>query len=161
MATPSIIAIQPAQWPADRDLVGGLFREYIASLGVDLAFQEVDVELVGLPGKYAKPGGEILIARAGNGDAIGCVALRPAAAEGACEMKRLYVRPAGRGQSLGRRLAEAVIALARAAGYRRMLLDTLAPMREAQALYASLGFKPIAPYYENPLPGARYMALDL
>lgn len=161
MPKPLSIAIASARWPADGGLVRGLFREYIDSLGVDLAFQEVDTELAELPGKYAKPGGEILIARAGNGNALGCVALRPAAADGACEMKRLYVRPAGRGQSLGRRLAEAVIAQARAAGYRRMLLDTLAPMREAQALYASLGFKPIPPYYENPLPGARYMALDL
>lgn len=161
MQKPPLIAIAAAGWPADADVVRGLFREYIDSLAVDLAFQEVDAELAELPGKYARPGGEILIARAPDGQAVGCVALRPAAVKGACEMKRLYVRPAGRGQSLGRRLAEAIIARARAAGYRRMLLDTLAPMREAQALYASLGFRPIAPYYDNPLPDARYMALEL
>ncbi|MEO8667843.1 MAG: GNAT family N-acetyltransferase [Bauldia sp.] len=153
--------IAPARFPDDVEIVSGLFREYMDGLGIDLAFQAVDAELAGLPGKYGPPRGTVLLAREGAGHPVGCIALRPLGHPGACEMKRLYVRPEARGQNLGRRLAEAIIAEARGRGYSRMLLDTLAAMQAAQALYESLGFAETAAYYENPLPGTRYLALDL
>ncbi len=93
-------------------------------------------------------------------EVFGCVALRPLAHED-CEMKRLYVRPAARGDALGRTLAEHICAEARAAGYARICLDTLSTMTSALKLYTSLGFRDIAPYVFNPIPGARFLALDL
>jgi ribosomal protein S18 acetylase RimI-like enzyme len=155
------ISIAPAGFPADREAVLGLFREYVDGLGVDLSFQSVEAELADLPGKYAPPAGLILLARNDGGEPVGCIALRPLTAHGACEMKRLYVRPSARGTGLGRRLAEAVIARAATLGYVRMWLDTLTTMQPAQALYESLGFRDAEAYYENPLPGTRYLALDL
>mgnify|MGYP000451122599 CR=1 FL=1 len=154
------MTISSARFPDDRDAVLALFAEYVAGLGVDLAFQGVDEEFATLPGKYAPPRGQILIARDGDGRAFGCVAVRPLAS-GTCEMKRLYVRPEARGRDLGRQLADAIIAFARDAGYRRMVLDTLETMAPAQRLYAALGFVQTAPYYDNPLPGVRYLGRDL
>ncbi|MBB6252733.1 GNAT family N-acetyltransferase [Nitrospirillum iridis] len=161
MTDPSPLRIVPFRPVQDVPVVRALFMEYLASLGIDLSFQDVAAELAGLPGKYAPPAGALLLAWGEGERALGCVALRPLGDSGDGEMKRLYVRPAARGRDLGRQLAVAVIDQARAAGYRRLLLDTLAPMRAAQRLYASLGFQPTAPYYDNPLPGTRYMALDL
>ncbi len=148
--------------------VARLFREYQVSIGVDLCFQGFEEELATLPGHYGPPRGEILMARAGRA-AAGVVALRPllkfdgggASDDGACEMKRLYVRPAFRAAKLGRRLAERVLAEARRLGYRRIVLDTLKDMTAAQALYRTLGFDEIQAYYKNPLPGVRYFALTL
>ena len=148
-------AIVPARGADDMATVSRLFREYQISLGIDLSFQGFEEELTGLPGAYAPPRGEILVARAGRA-AAGVIALRPALDETTCEMKRLYVRPAFRAAKLGRRLAEAVVAEGRRIGYRRIVLDTLKDMTAAQALYRALGFTEIAPYYDNPLPGARY-----
>ena len=153
------IRIAEARWPQDRAKVEALFREYVASLGVDIGFQNVDDELATLPGKYARPGGVTYIAFAAT-EAAGAVAYRMLE-PGVCEMKRLYVRPAFRGLAVGRALAEELIADARARGYRTMLLDTLATMQSAQRLYRNLGFRPIPPYYANPLPDVTYMALDL
>jgi len=161
MPATSTIDIAPARLPDDIELVRGLFAEYVDSLGVDLSFQDVGAELAQLPGKYAPPQGVILLARARAGTALGCVALRPWRQPGVAEIKRLYVKPAARGQALGRRLAEAAIAWAARAGYARVLLDTLASMQAARQLYAALGFRPVAPYYDNPLPGTLYMALAL
>jgi ribosomal protein S18 acetylase RimI-like enzyme len=153
------IRITAARWPEDHAVVEALFREYVGSLAEDISFQNVDDELAGLPGKYARPGGVVLIAREG-GEAAGAIAYRMYE-PGVCEMKRLYVRPAFRGRGLARDLANELIEDARARGYRTMLLDTLASMQAARALYRDLGFVPVAPYYDNPLPGVMYMALEL
>jgi putative acetyltransferase len=141
--------IRPAL-PDDRETVRGFLREYADGLGVDLSFQDFESELADPLGFYE------LVLLADDG----CVALRRID-ELICEMKRLYVRPAGRGSGLGRQLAEAVIAEARERGYRRMLLDTLPEMRAAQVLYRSLGFRETEPYRHNPVPGAAFLELRL
>lgn len=155
------LTLAPANFPQDVTVVRELFEEYRQSLGIDLCFQSFAEELAHLPGKYAPPSGIIVLARKESGEAIGCAALRPTPQSGVGEMKRLYVRPSARGSHLGRRLAEEIIQHANAAGYSRLVLDTLATMDVAQHLYLSLGFRPTEPYYKNPLPGALYFALDL
>lgn len=132
-----------------------LFREYADTLSFALDFQDFERELAELPGAYAPPHGALLLVRG-----AGCVGLRPLD-EATCEMKRLYVRPAARGGGVGRLLAEAAVAEARRLGYARMRLDTVPGMEAAQALYAQLGFREIVPYRANPIPGARFLELEL
>jgi GNAT superfamily N-acetyltransferase len=137
-----------------------LFKEYEAWLEVDLCFQSFAKELAELPGKYAPPDGRLLLAMYSE-QLAGCAALRKID-HGICEIKRLFLRPQFRGKGLGRQLAEAIIREARQIGYKRMRLDTLPPkMNDAIALYGSLGFKEIGSYYDNPVPGAKFMELDL
>ncbi|HEY0004704.1 MAG TPA: GNAT family N-acetyltransferase [Pyrinomonadaceae bacterium] len=137
-----------------------LFQEYAEWLDVDLCFQNFEKELSALPGDYVPPRGRLLLVL-DEGRAAGCVGLRRIG-ENICEMKRLYVRPEFRGQGLGRVLIDAVIAEARAIGYERMRLDTLPHrMQQANAVYRSLGFKEIEPYYYNPTEGAVFMELVL
>jgi ribosomal protein S18 acetylase RimI-like enzyme len=156
------VVIRDAVVPDEVPVVRTLFEEYAASLDVDLCFQNFAAELAGLPGDYAPPHGCLLVAD-GHSRIAGCVALRPLGErdDALGEIKRLYVRPEGRGAGVGRALAETVIARARALGFRELKLDTLATMREARALYAALGFRECAPYYPNPLPGVAYMRLVL
>jgi putative acetyltransferase len=152
-------AIAAAAAPDEIAAVRELIAEYQVSLGVDLEFQGFSAELAGLPGGYAPPRGALYLATL-DGVPVGCVAVRPID-DRACEMKRLYVRPAGRGHGLGRALAERAIAHARAAGFAQMLLDTLPTMGDAQALYARLGFVDVPPYRANPIAGTRFLSLDL
>lgn len=140
------LALRPASSAADLDVARTLFREYADGLGVSLEFQGFEEELTTLPAKYAEPAGTILLAFDGEGEPVGCVALRPLPEGGDCEMKRMYVRAAARGTGLGRRLAERVLEEARSRGYRRMRLDTLATLTTAISLYRSLGFRPASSY---------------
>jgi GNAT superfamily N-acetyltransferase len=137
------------------ELVRELFREYGDSLDVDLCFQGFETELVELPWEYV-----VLLVGRVDGDAAGCVGVRRLD-DGACELKRLYVRPTARGSGLGRRLTEAAIDRARELGFRRMRLDTLPSMDAARALYATLGFVEIGAYRPNPVPGVMYLELTL
>jgi putative acetyltransferase len=157
------IELRRAESAADLAEAATLFREYAAALGVDLCFQGFGAEVVSLPGAYGPAAGCLLLAFVG-GEPGGCGAFRPftgAGHNGACEMKRLYVRPPFRRYGLGRLLAEALLDAARRAGYASMLLDTLGTMAAAQRLYASLGFAEIAPYYRNPFPDVHYLKAPL
>lgn len=144
---------------ADWALARALIEEYSGGLGVDLCFQDIARELRELEREYGPPTGALLLARA-DGRTAGCVALRRLA-PGIGELKRLYVVPAARGSGAGRALVEAMLARAPALGFARVRLDTLATMHAAQALYRSLGFRPIAAYRVNPLPGTAYFELEL
>ena len=136
-----------------------LIEQYAASLDVDLSFQNFAHELQHLEEEYAPPAGAFLLAEE-SGIYFGCVGLRHFA-EGVGEIKRLYATPAARGRRVGRLLAEGIVDKARRAGYGRLLLDTLPSMKEAQALYASMGFKPTAAYRFNPVPGTAFLELTL
>lgn len=149
-----------AESPADIQQARTLFKEYEAWLEVDLCFQNFEKELAQLPGAYAPPDGRLLLAYV-DGKVAGCIALRKIG-QGTCEIKRLYLRQAFRGRGLGRKLAETIISEAKKIGYERMRLDTLPrQMGDAIKLYRSLGFKEIEPYYNNPVPDAKFMELDL
>jgi len=152
-------SITPVRAESDIALVKELFVEYAASIGIDLEYQGFSAELAALPGKYAPPSGELLIAWV-NGEAGGCVALR-ALDRATLEVKRLYVRPVTRGMGLGKRLVEAAISFARQHGYAEMCLDTLATMTAARALYRSQGFVEIPPYGAAHLPGTCFYGLSL
>jgi ribosomal protein S18 acetylase RimI-like enzyme len=157
------IQIQAFSENTDIPLVRALFTEYACSLNIDLCFQNFDAELDALPGDYAPPRGTLVLARSGS-ELVGCCAMRPldtADYTNACEMKRLYVRPALRGSGVGRRLAEAVMEAAQQAGYATMLLDTLSEMETARAMYQDLGFTEVPPYYYNPIEGAHYLMARL
>jgi putative acetyltransferase len=151
--------ITRARTEADLACVKELFLEYAASIGIDLEYQGFSKELAGLPGKYAPPAGELLIA-AVDGQPAGCVALRALDAA-TLEMKRLYIRPSSRGLGLGKQLVESAISAARERGYTELRLDTLETMAAARALYSSLGFAEIPPYGEAHIPGTKFYALAL
>lgn len=156
----STARIQAANSFEDIELARQLFREYEAWIEVDLCFQSFEKELADLPGAYAAPDGRLLLAFE-EGELAGCIALRKLE-RGVCEMKRLFVRPAFHGKGIGRQLVDAIVKEAREIGYQKMRLDTLPPkMNKAIAIYRSIGFQDIAPYYENPVPGATFMELAL
>lgn len=157
-ATPTI-ELQHPQSPEDWRQARLLVEEYAASLNLDLAFQNIAHELEHLASEYSAPTGAFLIARE-HGAALGCAGVRRFA-DGDGEIKRLYVVPSARGRGIGMRLARDIVAEGRRLGYARLLLDTLPAMQEAQALYATLGFKPTSAYRFNPLPGAAYFELSL
>lgn len=164
MMTP--VEISPPRSSADNEAIKTLMREYAESLGFSLAYQDFETELADFPGKYAPPEGALLLATAG-GEVAGTVALRKHDAT-TCEMKRLYVKPAFRGRrtadgrSIGRALAEDIVAVGRERGYLRLRLDTIGgKMLQALSLYRSMGFVEIPPYYASPIPDTAYMELVL
>ena len=153
-------SIRPVRTDDDLAVVIALFEGYVATLTVDLGYQDFSSELAGLPGKYAPPKGELLLARDAAGRPLGCVGLRPLP-NGCCEMKRLYLLPPARGLGLGKAMTEAVIETARTLGYKELRLDTLPSMTTAMRLYDAMGFERIGPYYAPTPEGTVFMRLKL
>jgi ribosomal protein S18 acetylase RimI-like enzyme len=153
--------VRRAMGDADIAAVGRLLEAYAASLPIDLGHESFAAEVEGLPGNFAPPLGALLLALNPAGEAIGCVGLRPLPIQGACEMKRLYVAPAGRSFGVGKALGAAIIREARDCGYSTMYLDTLPGMEAAQSLYRNLGFEKTSPYYHSPYCGMLFYRLEI
>jgi len=154
-----VIEIKPAQFPNDLERVVAIFREYVTSPSVSLSFQDYEQEYASLPGKYASPEGRLLLVWQ-DGNVVGCAAFRKVDGE-VCEMKRVYLTPAARGEGLGRRLIKCILAEARGAGYLRIFLDVIPEFEAALGIYESLGFRPAPPISFNPVPGTKFLSLDL
>ncbi len=149
-----------------KEEIGELFREYTDMLVEgDPAFQayldlqNYDDELQHLEHKYGLPDGRLYLALA-DGVPAGCIGLRKIDEEN-CELKRLYVRPAYRGQGLSRLLMDRLLADARAIGYKVMLLDTLPFLQAALRLYKAYGFEEVGRYNDSPMDTSIYMRLAL
>ncbi len=155
------VSVRPVHGDQDLAQVRDLFREYASGPGIDLSAQGFDAELATLPGRYVSPRGTLLLASRSDGEAVGCVGVRPLGRPDTCEIKRLYVRVLGRGSGAGRALAQDAIGFARSAGYREVVLDTLPGMTAAIAIYRDLGFVPIPPYGESTIPGIIYLGRRL
>ncbi|KAK5094037.1 hypothetical protein LTR70_005479 [Exophiala xenobiotica] len=158
--TPSQFSITPVRSEEDLKDALILLYEYTKWLDLDLTFQNFDAEMANMPGKYAPPNGELFLARSPEGNAVGCVAVRPLT-DAVCEMKRLWVRDSAKGIGLGKALVFAVVDAGGRLGYSKMRLDTLPRMTAAVKMYRSLGFLDIKPYYETPLVGTHFLELDL
>jgi GNAT superfamily N-acetyltransferase len=150
--------IVDARTTDDFDAARRLFREYATTLGVDLGFQGFEDEIAAIETLYAPPTGALLLLKRG-GEPVGCVGFRRLGNH--AEMKRLYVIPAVRRQGAGRALVEAICDKARGLEYRRIFLDTLPSMIEAQTLYCSMGFVETVAYYDNPIAGSKFLVRDL
>lgn len=153
--------ITPARSEAELSTIKQLFKAYASSLDIDLGYQDFASELSELPGKYASPKGELLLAYDLANNPLGCVGLRPIAPDGCCEIKRLYVSPQARGLGLGGALIDAILKTASQIGYSEIRLDTLPTMTQAIALYRKAGFCPIEPYYETPIVGTLFLGRHL
>lgn len=159
----SEFSIRTPESLADWEMAAELVQEYAEQLGIDLAFQNFKQEHAQLAQHYAAPRGLFLSAFVGD-ELAGCCGLRPldeAVDPNACEMKRLYVRPAFRRFGLGRLLVEALLQAAKDKGYACVLLDTLSDMEAARSLYEDLGFEEVPPYYLSPIPGTHYLKATL
>jgi putative acetyltransferase len=162
---PPTVTIRPATTAQDLETIKMLLREYAAYLNQSLGEEHIclesyEKELAALPGVYAEPQGTVLVAFVDEKPA-GCVALKPLKpdraieiGEAACEMKRLWVRPEFRGQSVGLALAKELIQHAQDRGYTAMYLDTVpTAMQSANGIYKKLGFQAVERYNTNPILG--------
>ncbi|WFE92129.1 GNAT family N-acetyltransferase [Roseibium porphyridii] len=161
MTLQSSITISPVESARDLDTVKDLFRAYVDWLDIDLSYQGFEEELAGMPGKYAPPKGALFLAKDETNAILGCVGLRAFDENGACEMKRLYVLPKGRGRGVGAGLVERVLDAAVTAGYSEMLLDTLPSMSGAIKLYKAAGFVEVPAYYSTPIEETIFFKKDL
>jgi ribosomal protein S18 acetylase RimI-like enzyme len=144
-----------AEWREARRLV----EEYASSLNLDLSFQNFAHELEHFENEYSAPSGAFLLALE-NGSFVGCVGLRKFS-DTVGEIKRLYVAPTARGLGLGEALVRGIVDEGKQLKYMRLVLDTLPTMLAARSLYQAFGFKPVAPYCYNPVPGTAFLELQL
>lgn len=148
-----------AHTTAEFDEARDLYKQYAASLDIDLSFQGFAAELDALEAQYSTPHGAIILAYKDE-TPIGCVGIR-ANDPGIAELKRMYVKPEYRRYKIGIKLLNLALETATELGYNFIRLDTLPSMTPAINLYRSVGFYDIPSYRFNPIDGAVYMEKKL
>ena len=153
-----MLSIAQAQMPGCESDVRALFAEYLSwgnsmlsrEYGITMPIEAMLESDMAEIGKFLPPNGCLLLA-AVDGMVAGCACMRRIGPD-VGELKRMYVRPAYRGQGIGRSLLVAVLEQAHNARYSRVRLDSARFMKEAHTLYASAGFREIGAYPESEIP---------
>lgn len=153
----AVFEIHPMRTEDDTTLARELLREYHAGMREDRCFVGFEREIRDLPGDYAPPQGELLLATV-HAEGAGCVALRPMKSPGCAEFKRFYVRPEFRGLGIGIALMEEIMSLAQSKGFKEVRLDTIPTLDRAIAMYRRYGFAEVEPWAHPPSCGVLYMA---
>jgi putative acetyltransferase len=151
--------IRQAQFPSDTQATVALVREYAAWLAIDMSFQNFEQEMAQIGRTYSLPKGLFWVVQEGK-ELVGCVGFKHLDTATA-EVKRLYVQPAFRGQQLGDKLMQVLVAATRQLGYQRLVLDTVPQTVAAQGLYLRMGFTPIPQYYDGPTLATQFFELPL
>ncbi|MEH6650843.1 MAG: GNAT family N-acetyltransferase [Motiliproteus sp.] len=151
--------LRRAIFPQDLYNILDIYREYINSASVSLDFQYNESEFSNLSKKYNTDGAGIYLICDGH-NVVGCVAYRNID-DNICEMKRVYVRPCARGNNLGAKLVDKILKEAKCSGYRKICLDVLPEFKTAINLYESYGFSSDVAITFNPVPGTKFLSLDL
>ena len=133
--------ITPADNPAIAAVVRAVSAEY--GLTADKGYGVADPNLDFLHETYQGERSRYWVIEGPDGSILGGGGIAPLAGEEGqvCELQKMYFMPSLRGLGLGRRLVLQALDEARALGYQRCYLETTAVLREATALYESLGFE--------------------
>ena len=151
--------IREAVLPDDTERLVAIIREYVRWLDMDLSYRGFEDEMRSFGQMYSLPSGMFFIVEV-DGEVAGCGGLLRHSDEVA-EVKRLYVRPAYRGLSLGEQIMARVVGKAKSLGFAKLVLDSVPQTAFAQKLYERMGFTETEPYYANPVAGTRFLELVL
>jgi putative acetyltransferase len=105
-------------------------------------------DMENIAAQYREPTG-IFLSLTDNGRVVGTGAIRRLDDE-TCELKRMWFLPEYRGKGYGTKISERLFQFARAAGYKRVWLDTVPVLEAANRMYRRLGFEPIERYNDGP-----------
>ena len=123
-------------------------RDEMAAVYTGLRLDGEDMPTAG-PRELSPPGGALIVGRV-HGEVACCGGVKRLD-DRACEIKRMYVVPARRGQGVARRLLRELEDRAREIGYILARLDTGPQQPWAQHLYESEGYRAIANFNANPV----------
>ncbi len=123
--------------PAAQALVSGVLAEY----GLRPDPSGTDADLQDLAANYTSRGGDFAVLADAAGALVATCGLYPLA-DGAVELRKMYLAKPLRGQGQGKRLLDWALTRARELGFKRMTLETAGVLKEAIALYERNGFKP-------------------
>jgi len=153
------VRVYRAETSEDIEAVYLLFAEYLKALEVDynneVGCVDGHADMQNFPQNY-----QALFLAKLDGNPVAACGVKWVSDKD-CELVRLYCRPEGRGQSLGRKLSEAAQAYVKSDGCARLVLSTEPIMKHAVRLYKDMGFVDIENYADAPSACSKYMALDV
>ena len=143
------IEIRPIT-PDDNEAMSVVIRQVMSEFGaIGNGMSIGDAEVDGMYEAYEGEQSAYFVAYEGT-TLLGGGGIAPLAGPGAddvCELRKIYLLPAGRGMGLGRKLMNRCLEAAHEMGYQRIYLETLDNMCHARHLFEKYGFR----YLEAPL----------
>lgn len=133
----------------DSTRVSQLVFQVLLEYGLQPDPHGTDLDLNDLEGNYFRQGGCFLVMESDQKEITGCGGIFPLA-EGVCELRKMYLKKAMRGQGLGKALLSELLQKAKDAGFRRVELETASVLKEAAGLYHSFGFQPFGKQHLAP-----------
>jgi GNAT superfamily N-acetyltransferase len=135
--------------PEDAAAVRRELAAYLDYIGDALDADGLDHDIAHWQDEYDGRTGVLLLVVDEAGEVVGTAAVR-VLEPGVAELKRMWLRPAARGQGLAQPLLDKCLDEGRRLGCQTMRLDSQAKLAAAVKLYRANGFREIPIYNDNP-----------